>query len=254
MSHGIIAPYRVPALLELSRVGEQPALVYKYVSLQADRLVVPDHRTLSSFRGLVNATDQEILDFAKRFGVLEWPPESEKTLWEKESASKFDEIPLATKKGERYDFLGQWRALAQELDAFIKIARDLGKGEDPSDELWKDLFGRVPSEARERRFENKRALLLNRFNDRIEMSDLRPMLSRKSDDYRITFAGGNLKGALLGLTIQGLIGQRLRICARCSEIFEPQGKRKYCEGCPQGAHADAARRHRKRKASTRSPV
>lgn len=238
---------------------------------------------LAGFVRLHRASDQEILAYARKWGVL--------GICERHGLPcSHNQYPYGPYDGvkpclpmlvtplprEGSDFqvgepLAHWRVWSRKAQAILNIGARLNQGKLARLEDWqalKDLhdsgLGETEQEPFMKNVAKARAELAFELDGWISMGQVRPRISWKTDNTRLkaqfsldaVSSGPNLFG-LLALNIAVAIasgeGEKgLAVCCACGESYPPKrrpdpNRRNYCEDCGlKAAQREAAREYRRR--------
>jgi hypothetical protein len=231
-----------------AHVGEEPSLLVwpkhqtqrKPVQIRRGR---EDH-VFIEFLNLREATAEKVLDFAGRYGTLNWNPRFD------EDQSEFDRILLIkicdprTREGELCwgESLNEWRQRARWMLAILKISEELqyGRAASPASwsELWaaRDLRQRLGRDLRE-----QRERLADHLNEELALSTFSMCLELNPDpnlgSYRFAPEAKDLRSFLLARLMNFLGGSPLKQCDGCKKWYPPKRaknwrhRRTFCEEC-----------------------
>lgn len=237
--------------------------------------VVPSAALLDQFVLLGEATDEAILQYAKRWGVLgicihglpysHNPPVGDPVrdraacyamTIKDYDPSKPDE-PM-----ECYDWLDSWRGFSNASRAMLNIAARLYSGKPGLPQDWQRVMTCNPFCTApivpwwEPRVGVERFQLCSVMNDWLRWGGVRLTMEYERDFWSVKLKGHGLFGTLatyLSLSIARTEG--FAICASCGRPYFPRrqpnpNRRQYCPECgPKAAMRDAARSYRRRQQS-----
>lgn len=242
------------------------------------RGVKPTNEMLNQFLKLADATDEDILKYALRWGTLNlcrahWLPSTHNPFCEQ----------LESTPDPQGEPISQWRTIARLMQATLNIAKKLSDGQLAESKDWKIFieeefirgnellwaFDRNKKKYAEA-LKYQRRQIAGIIDGWIDISSLRPVFRWDGEQVSLTFIGspkGKLFGALISqlLLIAGRSG--LACCSECRSWYErkrrgpKKGQLNYCKDCKDrkvpDRNAKRAQRERekdriKQKAAARS--
>lgn len=263
------------------------------IELVGDRLVWPRRRRvdeetfvrsgpglLDGFMKLGDAPAEQILAFARRWGVLgicvHGAPASHRP-----PSVPFDPavpscMPQQLENGDYYESLISWRYFASATQALVNIAARLQNGGVGASADWRTVYQGsppLPGDSRDFWDESRRhrevdvLTLCERVNDWLQMGNVSPALSAfmwlSKGTPELQLGSPCYYGALFGaiaLQLALVIGRSdgLATCDACGNVYIPSrrpnpNRRSFCSKCGlKAAWRFAARDHRRREPTTPS--
>jgi hypothetical protein len=240
--------------------------------LSDGRLVHETDRLLEGFMPLAEATDGDICNYARRWGVFgicvhglpasHYPrpeplpnplPSGERLPWC---------YPQGYWEGEPYELIEDWRGYSRKVSAIANVASRLHGGELGTREDWEVLnstAGGGPTIPRTRSIAADQRGLCVVVNQLLRQAQVGVRYSWEHDRAILQFDGAGLFGALvvqLALAIGRTDG--LAVCSGCGVSYVPRrrprrDRRRYCEQCVRRGvpQRDAATDYRRRKGTGR---
>jgi hypothetical protein len=217
---------------------------------------------VEEFLGLVSASDEQIADFARRWGMLHLCGEHglpERHLqyphWIYSGQTIEDPQWLFCSRrgapvGPFSESIDAWRSLARQWKATLDVASFLQRRELPRDEVWRVAFN-LDSEPSEdfrhvkylydytvpQSVSHAKKKLGLRLNQWIELGRVRPYVETNVDHLRITFGSYDLFGAIaIQLALVATRTEGLAMCSVCGRAYPPtrrprSDQRNYCPTC-----------------------
>jgi len=241
-------------LVEEHADGELVRLLARCGTGGVDRWRTDTAGLLDEFGALAEASDDAILRFAQRWGLL--------SLCEHELPDTHNPGRYGCRPSER-ESLAVWRHFSRAAGAIVSIAAALHQGEDPRPQDWAAVYERSGQDApwwdSGADFDAHPLSLV--VNEWLVLGDVRPALRwRAGSDPEIFLqpgSGTSLFGAIareLAFVVSRVDG--LAVCSGCGAGFVPKrrpaaGRRSWCPAC-KGAGKDrlkAKQEYRRRKRS-----
>ena len=226
------------------------------------RLIRAAHKTFSRFVDLRNASDEDVLRFARRWGVLDLCKAHH--LPRVHAYSTGGCAPLR-KEGEP---VSEWRNFANVAFALLGISQGLNEGELGKLEFWQlliaddrlirmtyDRLSGEPWKPSRKEFEEakqqEKSMVSRVVNKWLQLGDVRPNMAWESVEPTIKLGPGSLFGAL-AVHLLELSGRYLIAdCTGCRTFYHPtmrpkSGQDRYCQTCRDADVPVAMAKHRKK--------
>jgi hypothetical protein len=246
----------------------QDRLVWRYrVGSGPPRRRRPREHPLESFLELAEAPAEDILNYAKRYGVLYI---CEHDLPSSHTRSPFSPIERLVRvsphvsalpgaagpatgwfdrcrlrelsPGTYWEPIAAWRRYAQKAASLLHVGAALHSGQVGLEEDWVQLGWRaIP------RLTEVRTLAALEVQEWIDVGRVQPLLSWGARGLAITIGGESLFGALAAQLLFAIGRTDLAFCKNCARPFNPTRRgRRYCEECGiKPAWREASRRYRR---------
>lgn len=251
-----------------------PLYVPASIALEGDRLVWnygeghwknPDKSLLRGFIDLADALPDDILSFARRWGLLHLCNQHHVPVTHRDrqfrltnERFRFGQCRIAQCKGGFFELIEDWRTFAKQARAIARLSstemRDAhGVAEDIA-LLW-NASARPILRVRPKR--SNRRLIVDAVNTWLGLADMRVFVTIRQRGYAQQFSGG-LFGAIglrLAASMAGSTG--FAFCFTCGRTYKPFrtpsiGRRNYCPQCrSKAADRDAHRAARRREKDAR---
>lgn len=219
-----------------------------------------DPQLLFKFTKLADSPPADILEFAKKWGVLgickhdlpytHIPPPLVET------PIKFWCVPRENKNGEYWESVKAWRYYARHALAMVRIAANLHRNRPGEIEDWNTIGGFDADSddwVRGVSVNNDRIFLATQVSFWLEIGNVRPKFEWRDNITTISFDAhlfGVLASQLLLLVSRT---KGLGFCSNCGDPFVPvnrrpkEGQRNYCAKCGRKAALRDAQRDRRRR-------
>ena len=239
--------------------------------------VNPTATILNQFVRLGEATEEQVLQYAQRWGVLGicahglpyshnpavGDPSRDRAACHAMTVNDF----VPTKPNEplqHYELIDDWRRFSNASRSLLNIAARLQDGRPGLEQDWQNVVRCNPLTTAPRipwwgpRVGVDRFQLSAAMNDWLLWGSVRPTMEYERDSWSVKLKGHGLFGAL-ALYLCLTIGQTggFAICTSCSRPYIPRrqpnpNRRQYCRECgSKAAQRDAARDYRHRKKHAR---
>jgi hypothetical protein len=227
-----------------------------WATVKGYREVRPGIRLLTEFLALNDAKPDEILNYARRWGVLSI---CEHNL---PSSHAADCRALGWHDGGRlWEPLAVWRRFARDGRALLNVASQLNAGKPGAAEDWGAIFvdQTTPGPAPwwQQSVEADALMLTQVLNEWLGLGNVRPYVGRSRRSGLIIHLGGGSSGLFGVLAVQLVMAaaasEGFAMCSACGGPYLPRrrpaaGRRRYCEKCREAGASirDAARDYKRR--------
>jgi hypothetical protein len=232
-------------------------------NLYSIKPIRPGVGLLARFVELENASDEEIFQYARKWGVLgickHGLPASHNNFpfgrqWGTDAC-----IPLPSRvRGYTYAEPTQyWRDLSRRIKAVQSLGAQINQNQKGDQSIWRQIQDTFIHDPPWQTLATARRTLTEELNGFLAIGQVRPRVEwhSKKKRWQIELAAQsvpNLFGLIAHNLLLSVTGSGLVICSSCHKSFVPErrpdpGRRNYCSACgKRAAQRDAARDYRQR--------
>lgn len=271
--HLASTPIEIPAIIDL----QEDRLVWSMSRRVGDELHTSSRRfvdsaTLEQFVGLTREGSERILEFARRWGVLDICKHNLPASHNPPThplPSDWSTPPWCTPLGNENSYstgwepLSVWRDLSAQFRAILNIRACLEGDKTGKPEDWRIAVCNESAPYWDQTLESDHDRLAIRVNEFLKMGAVAPFV--QWFDYDRRQKGLPIQGWAIKLKFGGLFGalaaelafavartDGLAICSACAKSYTPRrrpaaGRRQYCDGCKKASRRDARRDCTRRK-------
>jgi hypothetical protein len=210
---------------------------------------------LEDFIKLANASDEQIRDYAREWGVLEicehgYPRTHNGLTWPRAWSTQNWCNPLKHKDGMRqcyeegWEPTDRWRYFASQAGAILKIAARVNQGSVALAHDWKLVyqeylqeFDSSPNKLDPQDVLDNRRLISFAVNDWLQLGAVRPQFVWKAKSPKLEVGGPTLFGHLaVQLTLVVSQTGAVLFCSHCANPYQPRrqpnpNRRNFCKTC-----------------------